>query len=159
MNELRSVFLGPPPSTLAVAESLTSGRLQAAIGAISGASDFFLGGITAYSIEQKARHLGVDPVQAAACDAVSPSIAALMAAGACRLFGSDFGVGTTGYAEPYPVHGVDHPFAYWAVAHQGRAVRGGRIDGPGLSRVAMQDAVVAEVLAALVSVVRSQRPG
>jgi len=45
-TELKDLMLRPPRLTLAVAESLTSGRLQARIGAISGASDFFLGGIT-----------------------------------------------------------------------------------------------------------------
>lgn len=156
MNELRVLFAGPPKRTLAVAESLTCGRVQAAIGAISGASDFFLGGITAYSIEQKVRHLGVDRGPAQTCDAVSAAVAAEMALGVCRLFGSDFGVATTGYAEPAPARGVAHPLAYWAIAYAGRIVREGRIERPGLARVAMQDAVAAEVLAALVEVVRSR---
>ena len=59
-DPLRNLMIARPPLTLAVAESLTSGHLQAAIGARSGASDFFLGGITAYSIDQKVTHLGVD---------------------------------------------------------------------------------------------------
>ena len=44
--------------TLAVAESLTCGHLQALVGSVSGASDFFCGGVTAYNIDQKVRHLG-----------------------------------------------------------------------------------------------------
>lgn len=153
MNDLRPLFLGPPRRTLAVAESLTCGRVQAAIGAISGASDFFLGGITAYSIDQKVRHLGVDRAHAETCEAVSATVAAQMALGVCRLFGSDFGVATTGYAEPAPARGVAHPLAYWAIAHAGLIVREGRIERPGLARVAMQEAVVAEVLTALAEVV------
>jgi nicotinamide-nucleotide amidase len=156
MDDLRSLFLGPPRRTLAVAESLTCGRVQAAIGAISGASDFFLGGITAYTIEHKVRHLGVDRATAEACDAVSPAVAGQMAIGACRLFGSDLAVATTGYAEPWPARGIAHPLAYWAIAYAGAVVREGRTERPGLGRVAMQDAVVAEVLAALAEVV-SQR--
>ena len=60
MSDLKNLMLREPRLTLAVAESLTCGRLQARIGAISGASEFFLGGMTAYSLEQKVRHLGVD---------------------------------------------------------------------------------------------------
>ncbi|MBE2213671.1 MAG: CinA family protein [Opitutaceae bacterium] len=153
MHDLRVLFLGPPRRTLAVAESLTCGRVQAAIGAISGASEFFLGGITAYTIDQKVRHLGVDRAAAEACEAVSPAIAGQMALGACRLFGSDLAVATTGYAEPAPARGITHPLAYWAIAHAGVVVREGRVERPGLARVAMQDAVAAEVLAALVEVV------
>ena len=47
--------------TIAVAESLTSGHRQALIGSVSGASKVFRGGIIAYMLEQKVRHLGVDP--------------------------------------------------------------------------------------------------
>ena len=61
-------MLRAPRLTLAVAESLTCGHLQAAIGAISGASEFFRGGLTAYTLAQKVRHLGVDR---AAADAAS----------------------------------------------------------------------------------------
>lgn len=155
MSDLRALFAGPPRLTLAVAESLTCGRVQAAIGAISGASEFFLGGITAYALGQKVRHLGVDCAHAMSCDAVSPEVAAQMAVGACRLFGSDLGVGTTGFAEPAPQRGILHPMAYWAIAYAGAVVRQGCIERPGLGRVAMQDAVVAEVLQALVAAVSS----
>ena len=70
MLELKELLLRPPRLTLAVAESVTCGRVQARIGAISGASEFFLGGITAYSLEQKVRHLGVDRAAAVAVNAV-----------------------------------------------------------------------------------------
>lgn len=155
MSELLALFLGPPRRTLAVAESLTCGRLQAAIGAIRGASGFFLGGITAYALEQKVRHLGVDRALAGACGAVSAEVAAQMAAGASRLFGSDIAAATTGYAEPAPECGIAHPLAYWAITYGDRVVRAGRIERPGLGRVAMQDAVVAEVLAGLGDVLRA----
>jgi len=157
MHDLRALFAGPPRRTLAVAESLTCGRVQAAIGAISGASEFFLGGITAYTIAQKVRHLGVDRALAEACDAVSPAVAAQMAVGASRLFGSDLAVATTGYAEPATARGIVHPLAYWAIASGGAVVREGRVDRPGLARTAMQEAVAAEVLAALADVVIRER--
>ena len=154
-------MLREPRLTLAVAESLTCGRLQAAVGAISGASDFFLGGITAYSLAQKVRHLGVDRARAEPVDAVSLEVAEQMARGACALFGSDLALATTGYAEPAPDRGVPHPSAYWALAHR-RAdhtwvMRAGTIERPGAARVEMQEAVAAVALAALVEYLRELR--
>jgi len=159
---LRALFLGPPRWTLAVAESLTCGRLQAAIGAVPGASDFFLGGITAYSLEQKIRHLAVDENEAVANDGVSSAVVQQMASGACGMFGSDFAVATTGYAEPNLARGIVHPIAYWALARKvgnqpSAVIRDGCIERPGLDRVAMQIEVVREVLAALGSGLRSLR--
>jgi nicotinamide-nucleotide amidase len=85
---------------LAVAESVTVGRLQSMIGAVSGASTFFLGGLTAYNIEQKVRLLGVERAHAELVDCVSPQVAAEMVIGASRIFQADIGLATTGYAEP-----------------------------------------------------------
>ena len=115
MLDLKDLLLREPALTLATAESMTCGRIQARIGAISGASKFFLGGITAYTIDQKVHHLGVDRALAESCNAVSSEIAEQMAIGACQLFGASLGVATTGYAEN-PV-GRTHPFAWWALAH------------------------------------------
>lgn len=161
MNELRALFLGPPRLKLAVAESLTCGRVQAAIGAISGASDFFLGGITAYALEEKVKLLGVDRAAAGVCNSVSAAVAAQMAVGALRLFGSDVAAATTGYAEPDVARGIVHPQAFWAVARRHgeevAVVREVYLERPGLARVAMQEAVAAAVLAALADVVREMR--
>lgn len=155
-HELKSLLLREPRRTLAVAESLTCGRLQAKIGEISGASDFFLGGITAYSLEQKVKHLGVVRAIAAPVNSVSAEVAEQMARGACELFGADVGAATTGYAEPSPANGVAAPFAWWAIAvRDGQGgdfrLRHGRVDCPGASRAEAQtrvaDAVFAELLA------------
>src|SRR5438045_4062744 len=100
MKDVKELLLRKPRRTLAVAESLTCGRVQALVGAISGASEFFLGGITAYSLEEKVRHLGVDRRAARKVNSVSAEVAEQMARGVCALFGSDLGVATTGYAEP-----------------------------------------------------------
>jgi nicotinamide-nucleotide amidase len=163
-TELKDLMLAPPRLTLAVAESVTCGRLQARIGAIPGASLFFVGGMTAYTIAQKVRHLGVDRAQAEQVDAVSPEIAEQMARGACAFFGSDIAVATTGYAEPAPERGVTKPMAFWALAQRradhGFVLREGRVDCGGAVRVAMQDAVTDAVLTALISHLREFRgPG
>lgn len=164
-HELKTRMLARPRLTLAVAESLTCGRVQARVGEISGASEFFLGGITAYSIDQKVRHLGVDRAVARRVNSVSADVAEAMARGVCGLFGSDLGVATTGYAEPAPDDGVADPFAWWAIAHRRRpfggnrmvaryvAVRSGRVECPGAKRTDVQamvaDAVLGELLAYL----------
>ena len=150
MSDLKNLMLREPRLTLAVAESLTCGRLQARIGAISGASEFFLGGVTAYSLEQKVRHLGIDRAGAEAVNCVSATVAEQMARGACALFGSDIGVATTGYAEPSAQWNIDEPFAWWGLAR--RLPSGsfetlcGRVDCTGLSRVDVQERVAGAAL-------------
>jgi nicotinamide-nucleotide amidase len=158
MSDLKALMLQEPRLTLAVAESLTCGRLQARIGAISGASEFFLGGITAYSVAQKVRHLGVDRAEAEAANGVSGRIAEQMATGACALFGADVGVSTTGYAEASPQWNVDAAFAWWGLARRRPGgdilVLSGRTDLPGLSRVDVQERVASAALEALAGWVR-----
>ena len=69
--------------TVAVAESLTCGNIQASLGSISGASDFFEGGITAYSLRQKVEILGVEREHAAQVNCVSVNVADQMASSIC----------------------------------------------------------------------------
>jgi nicotinamide-nucleotide amidase len=161
MNELKTLMLAAPRLTLAAAESLTCGRVQARVGEISGASNFFLGGITAYALEQKVEHLGVNRAAARRVNSVSAAVAEEMARGVCGLFGSDLGVATTGYAEPSPDDGVASPFAFWALAHRRRkrfiAVRGGRVECPGAKRTEAQQIVADAVLAELVAYLREVR--
>jgi nicotinamide-nucleotide amidase len=157
--KLKTLLLAPPALTLAAAESLTSGRVQAAIGSVSGASNFFCGGLTAYSLDQKVRHLGVDRAMAKRVNSVSAAVAEQMAEGACALFGSDLGVATTGYAEP--AEGVAHPFAFWALAHRrrGRVVarRSGRVECPGAKRIEAQTIVAEAAIAELVAYLEELR--
>jgi nicotinamide-nucleotide amidase len=161
MNDLKFLMIRPPQRTLAVAESLTSGRVQARIGMVSGASGFFLGGITAYSLEQKVRHLGVNRAQAEAVNSVSAEVAEQMARGVCTLFGSDIGVSTTGYAEPSADWNVAEPYAWWALAHNlgaGKFVlRHGRVDCSGESRTAVQEDVADAVIGGLIAYLREIR--
>lgn len=158
---LKRLMLARPALTLAAAESLTCGRVQAAVGSISGASNFFLGGITAYSLDEKVRHLGVARAAAKKVNCVSAGVAEQMARGVCELFGSDVGVATTGYAEPSPADKVSEPFAWWALAHRrGKkfiTVRSGRVECPGASRIDAQAIVAAAVLAELVAYLERTR--
>lgn len=155
---LKPLLLGPPRRTLAAAESLTGGRVQARVTEISGASGFFLGGVTAYTLAQKVRLLGVDRAHAARVNCVSARVAEEMAAGACRLFGADVAVATTGYAERFAAEdgAVGEPMAWWAIAARdgrgrARTVRHGRIECPGATRTDTQHFVADAVLGALVA--------
>ncbi|SUE34870.1 competence/damage-inducible protein A [Rikenella microfusus] len=86
--------------TLAVAESCTGGSISARITALAGASEYYLGGVTSYSNEAKARLLGVSVPDIERFGAVSETVARQMAAGAMERFGADYAVSTTGVAGP-----------------------------------------------------------
>jgi nicotinamide-nucleotide amidase len=157
--EVKELLLGRPRWTLAVAESLTCGRLQAAIGAVSGASGYFLGGVTAYTLDQKVQLLGVDRRSARKVNCVSAAVAEAMAAGAARSFGADFAVATTGYAEP--AAGIPIPFAWWAIARRQRGrvmnLAVGRVECPGATRADVQTMVAEAALAELAAALRAAR--
>lgn len=160
MSELKVLLLREPKLTLAVAESLTCGNLQVQIGRISGASNFFLGGITAYTIDQKVRHLGVERAGAAAVNCVSAQVAEQMARGVVELFGADLALATTGYAEPAPAQGVTVPFAWWALAHRkagGWHGQSTRVDCPGADRVQVQQQVAHAAMDGLIEYLRNVR--
>ena len=163
MSELKEVMLARPRRTLALAESLTCGRLQARVGSISGASEFFLGGITAYSLDEKVRHLGIDRAEAGLVNCVSAHIAEQMARGACVLFGSDAGAATTGYAEPSVEWKVDEPFAWWGLAQRQAdgdfTVCSGLVSLEGLSRTEAQERAASVTLDALVTWLRELSTG
>lgn len=150
MSGLKQLMLRKPRLTLAAAESLTCGQVAARIGAESGASDYFLGGVTAYTLEQKVKLLGVNRAHARRVNCVSQRVAVEMAAGAAELFGADLAVATTGYAEPNPAAGVKVPQAWWALCHRrpgGRdAIISGLLELPGATRTQAQERVSAEVL-------------
>ena len=160
MGELKTWLLREPRWMVAAAESLTSGRVQGLLGSISGASEFFCGGITAYSLEQKVKLLGVNRKTAESADSVSETVAKEMAIGAIQAFGADWAVATTGYAETAPERGVMIPFAWWAVARhhaQDLAVTTGRVECPGLDRIQAQQHIAEVVLGELLARVRAAR--
>ncbi len=130
---------------VAAAESLTCGRIQTALGALGGASAYFAGGLTAYSIAAKVAWLGVDEAAARAANAVSPEIALQMARGVATRFSAELGLATTGYAEPSPADQVARPFAFVAVVSPTReSVE--RVELPPADRCAAQAAAAAAAL-------------
>jgi nicotinamide-nucleotide amidase len=93
--------------TLAVAESLTGGLLASAFARASGSSEWFRGGIVAYSSAVKHDLLGVPdgPV-------VSEAAAVAMARGTGRLLDADVAVAVTGVGGPDPQDG-EPPGTVW----------------------------------------------
>jgi nicotinamide-nucleotide amidase len=112
--------------TVAVAESATSGLLQFAFSQMPDASEFFQGGITAYNLGQKFKHLNVEPIKAEACDCVSQDVSNEMAIHASQLFKSDWGISITGYATPVPDSG-NKLFCYYSIAFRGKVKAKGKM--------------------------------
>jgi PncC family amidohydrolase len=84
----------------ATAESCTGGGIAHDITAIAGSSDYFVGGVVAYSNPVKADLLGVQQRTLDSVGAVSAECAAEMAAGVRRALGADVGISSTGIAGP-----------------------------------------------------------
>jgi nicotinamide-nucleotide amidase len=86
--------------TLAVAESCTGGGLGEMITDVPRSSEYFLGGVIAYSNGLKMSLLGVREQTLEKFGAVSSSVAQEMALGVKEKVGSDWGISITGVAGP-----------------------------------------------------------
>jgi competence/damage-inducible protein CinA-like protein len=86
--------------SLAVAESCTGGLLAGRLTELAGSSDYFLGGVVAYSNSAKSSLVGVEPALIESVGAVSVEVARALADGARARFGAGVGVGITGVAGP-----------------------------------------------------------
>ena len=86
--------------TLAVAESCTGGGIGAALAAVPGASEVFVGGVIAYANRVKQGLLGVPAELLEAHGAVSDPVAQAMAEGARRLTGATWAIAVSGVAGP-----------------------------------------------------------
>lgn len=105
--------------TLAVAESVTAGHLQAALSLAENAGHFFQGGITTYTLEQKVKLLDVTEPHARACNCVSEPVTEEMGTGAHRLFDCDWAISTTGYAVQDEHNEKSYLFALYTFTHKG----------------------------------------
>jgi len=106
--------------TLATAESCTGGLIGHRLTDVPGSSEYFLGGIIAYSNEIKERMLGVSHATLEQYGAVSAETAIEMARGARRVLQTDIAVSVTGIAGPGG-GSADKPIGltYIAVAAEG----------------------------------------
>ncbi|MDI6751810.1 MAG: nicotinamide-nucleotide amidohydrolase family protein [bacterium] len=86
--------------TLAVAESCTGGLISHLLTSIPGSSEYYKGGIVAYSNEAKIDILGLPEGIIRRCGAVSADTAKEMAIGVARALKADVGLSVTGIAGP-----------------------------------------------------------
>ena len=135
--------------SIALAESCTGGLVAAAITSIAGSSDYFRGGVVAYSDDTKVDALGVDPELIARHGAVSEEVAAAMARGAQKRLRATLAVSTTGIAGPgggTPEKPVG--LVYVAVADEGGRTKVREMKMPGDRHVVQRRATVAALTAA-----------
>lgn len=100
MNTVVANLLIENKFTIAIAESLTGGKISSMLVEKSGISEAFLEGIVCYSNKSKINTLGVREETLAKFGAVSEEVAKEMALGAAKRLGADFAVATTGIAGP-----------------------------------------------------------
>ena len=94
-----SAFLRGSGKTLSAAESCTGGNISHRITLVSGASEYYLGSVTSYSISIKESLLKVPSEIIEKFGVVSSEVAIAMAEGVRKLMGSTYSVATTGLAE------------------------------------------------------------
>lgn len=94
------ILLRRAGKTLSVAESCTGGMLGGLLTSVAGASDWFAGGVIAYSNRLKVDLLNVPEAVIESSGAVSRRTAAAMAAGIMELAGADLALAVTGIAGP-----------------------------------------------------------
>ncbi len=101
--------------TLGVMESLTGGLLASTITDVSDSSNYFVGGLVAYSTELKTQ-MGVPREILKQYGAVSKETAIAMAHAVRERLGTDFGLGITGVVGPDTQEGKPVGTVYIAVA-------------------------------------------
>ncbi|WP_379964400.1 CinA family protein [Epilithonimonas sp. UC225_85] len=122
-----SHYLIDRSETISIAESVTSGFLQLAFSEMPDAEKFFNGGMTAYTANEKIKHLDIHPEEAEAENCVSKNITETMVLNAAKIFDTDWAIATTGYATPVPESGGEI-FAHFAISYQGDIILSDRID-------------------------------
>jgi len=137
--------------TVAVAESLTGGRLAATLVDVPGVSAVFRGGLVVYATDLKSTLAGVPEDLLEERGPVDPDVALALAAGVRERCGADWGLATTGVAGPEPQDGKPAGTVYIACAGPpGAVVRELKLDG---DRNAIQRSTVDAVLELLASFV------
>lgn len=102
--------------TVAVAESLTGGRVAAMLTDTPGASATFRGALVVYATDLKTHLAGVPDPLLDAEGPVSPEVAAALAAGARDRLQATYGLGVTGVAGPDGQGGREPGTVYLALA-------------------------------------------
>ena len=100
LKQVVGVMLKERKLTVAVAESCTGGLLGSFLTGVPGSSEYFVGGIIAYSNDMKVKQAGVTRETLEKFGAVSRETAEAMASGVQTRLSSNIGIGITGIAGP-----------------------------------------------------------
>jgi len=100
MESVVGKLLQSQGKVLATAESCSGGLIGHKITTVPGSSNYFAGGVIAYSNTLKEKLLGVDPTLLVEHGAVSSAVAQAMADGIRHKTAADIGVAVTGIAGP-----------------------------------------------------------
>lgn len=101
--------------TISTAESLTAGLVASNICSISGASNYFKGGVVAYIKEIKCNLLGLKMADIEKYSVYSNETVSSMASGVMRLTNSDIAIATSGVAGPGDDEGVKAGTVYFCI--------------------------------------------
>ena len=149
-------LLAQAGATLATAESLTGGRLAAAVTSVPGASARYLGGFVTYSTPLKESLLGVPHDVVEQYGVVSGECARAMAAGCREATGATYALATTGVAGPDSQEGKPVGTVFVGVAGpDGVSVLTMELVG---DRHRIQDRACREALSALCGILRREQP-
>ncbi len=119
LEDLVGAMLREKGLSLATMESCTGGLLASTVTDVPGSSDYFKGGLVAYSAQMKAA-FGVDAALLDRHGTVDPEVAAAMARAARLRLEADIGVGITGVAGPAEVEGKPVGTVHIAIDAEGK---------------------------------------
>jgi nicotinamide-nucleotide amidase len=143
-------------ATLATVESLTGGRLAAAVTEVPGASASYLGGFVTYATALKETLVGVPHALVEQYGVVSEECARAMATGCRDATGATYALATTGVAGPDPQEGRPVGTVFVGIAGpQGVSALSMELVG---DRGQIQDRACREALSALCGILRGEQP-
>lgn len=100
LSEVVGNLLREKGATVSTAESCTGGSVAAALVAVPGSTDYFMGSIVSYSNDVKINSLGVDQNAIEEHGAVSREVVEQMALGARGRLNTDYSIALSGVAGP-----------------------------------------------------------
>ncbi|MBR8703848.1 CinA family protein [Porphyromonas levii] len=131
-------------ATLATAESCTGGRIASLLTRQAGASEWYVGGVVAYSRLAKKEVLGLTS-ESLSAGTVSEKCARGMARHAALLLNADYAVATTGVCGPSECEGFP-PCYVWVAVKTPRGISAFLVESEDKGREGNIDFVAAEAL-------------
>ncbi|WP_431610228.1 CinA family protein [Chryseobacterium sp. 'Rf worker isolate 10'] len=113
--------------TVSIAESVTSGLIQLAFSQMSNAKLFYKGGMTTFTLPEKAGILDITQIQARENGFETQNMADTMAIKVAESFGTDWGIASTGYAASVRNSGFK-VFSFCSFSYKGEIILSKRIE-------------------------------